>query len=107
MQERTISKNGLKVSGLGLGCMAMSEFYGPSDLNESRATLERAIDLGVTHFDTADVYGYGHNEEFVGQILRPHRDRIVLATKFGIVRDPKDPMVRGINGQADYVKSSC
>lgn len=107
MQERTISKNGLTVSDLGLGCMAMSEFYGPTDLNESIATLEKAIDLGVTHFDTADVYGFGHNEELVGKVLKPHRDRIILATKFGILRDKDNPMFRGINGHPDYVKISC
>lgn len=107
MQEKTISKNGLKVSDLGLGCMAISEFYGPSNEKESIATLEKAIDLGVTHFDTADVYGHGHNEELVGKILKSHRDRIVLATKFGIVRDKNDPMARGINGHPAYVKTSC
>ncbi len=107
MLKKTISQDGFSVSELGLGCMGMSEFYGPIDEKEAVKTLERAIELGITHFDTADVYGFGHNEELVGKTLNPYRDQVVIATKFGIVRDKNDPTARGINGRPDYVKESC
>jgi len=107
MQFRTLGRNGLKVSALGLGCMGMSEFYFGRDDDESIATIHRALDLGITLLDTADVYGPHTNEELVGRAIKGRRDKIVLATKFGIVRDPKNPMARGINGKADYVRQSC
>ena len=95
---------------MGLGCMGMSEFYGPADEAESRATLEMAVDRGITFLDTADMYGAGKNEELLADILRRRRKEIVLATKFGIVRDPaapSDATRRKINGKPDYVRSAC
>ena len=82
MQTKVISTTGLEVSKLGLGCMGMSEFYGHTDEAESMATLEKAIDLGITHFDTADVYGFGHNEKLISKILKSHRNRLIIATKY-------------------------
>ena len=95
---------------MGLGCMGMSEFYGPADEAESRATLEMAVDRGVTFLDTADFYGAGKNEELLSDILQRRRKEIVLATKFGFVRDPaapNDATRRKLNGKPDYVRSAC
>ena len=105
MKKRKLGSQGLVVSELGLGCMGMSQFYGPRDDIESTATLERAIELGLDFFDTADVYGAGHNEELVGQVLRKHRDKVIIATKFGnqVLPDGK----RAINGRPEYVRSAC
>jgi aryl-alcohol dehydrogenase-like predicted oxidoreductase len=107
MKQRKLGRGGPMVSAIGLGCMGMSEFYGERDEQESIATLNRALELGVTFFDTADAYGPHTNEELIGRVLKPYRDRIVLATKFGILRDPGKPGFRGINGKPDYVKQSC
>ncbi|HVU07992.1 MAG TPA: aldo/keto reductase [Verrucomicrobiae bacterium] len=107
MKTRKLGKQGLTVSELGLGCMGMSEFYGSRDDAESIATIHRALDLGVTLLDTADVYGPHINEELVGRAIQGRRDEVILATKFGIVRDPKNPNVRGVSGKPDYVRACC
>src|SRR5271168_1511041 len=107
MQFRELGRSGLILPAEGLGCMGMSEFYGPGDDAESIATIHRALELGIDFLDTADVYGPHKNEELVGRAIKGMRDKIVLATKFGIVRDPANPSVRGVNGKADYVRQSC
>lgn len=107
MQTRHLGKSGPLVSALGLGCMGMSEFYGPGDEVESIATIHRAIDLGITFLDTADIYGIGDNEELVGKALSGIRDRVFLATKFGIVRSKSNPALRGVNGSPDYIRTAC
>jgi aryl-alcohol dehydrogenase-like predicted oxidoreductase len=107
MEKRALGRQGLEVSALGLGCMGMSEFYGAGDEKESIATIHRALDLGLDFLDTADVYGPHLNEELVGRAIRGKRDKVVLATKFGIVRDPANKMLRGINGKPDYVRAAC
>ena len=107
MEYRTLGKNGPRVSALGLGCMGMSEFYGATDEAESLATIHRALDLGVTFLDTADVYGIGDNEELVGRAIKSRRERVFLATKFGIVRDRNNPRARALSGKPEYVKSAC
>jgi len=104
MEIRTLGTQGLKVSALGLGCMGMSEFYGPRSDEESIATIHLALDRGVNFLDTADVYGPYLNEELVGRAVRGRRDRFVIATKYGIVRSGA---VRGANGRPEYVRSSC
>lgn len=107
MEERYLGRSGLKVSAMGLGCMGMSEFYGTADPAESLATLHRALDLGVTFLDTADMYGSGANEELIGRAIRGRRNEVTLATKFGIVRNPGAPGSRAINGHPDYVAAAC
>ena len=103
---RELGTGGLRVSALGLGCMSMSEFYGHADEGESLSTLQRAIERGINFFDTADIYGQGHNEEFLGQVLPSHRDHVLVATKFGIVRNEQGEFI-GLNGKPEYVRASC
>src|SRR5690242_17729053 len=96
---RTLGRTGQRLFPLGLGCMGMSEFYGARDDAESIATLERALELGVNFFDTADIYGIGDNELLVGPFVKRHRDQVVLATKFGILRERDNPAKRGVSGR--------
>ena len=107
MQQRQLGTQGLRVSALGLGCMGMSEFYGRSEEAESVATIQHALDLGITFLDTADMYGPFRNEEVVGRAIRGRRDAVVVATKFGIVRSATDPRVRRIDGRPAYVQQAC
>jgi aryl-alcohol dehydrogenase-like predicted oxidoreductase len=107
MEKRSLGKSGLVVSAIGLGCMGMSEFYGATDERESVATIHRALELGVDFLDTADMYGPYKNEELVGRAIRGRRDAVIIATKFGIVRDLANPTVRGVSGRPDYVRASC
>jgi aryl-alcohol dehydrogenase-like predicted oxidoreductase len=107
MENRKLGTQGLEVSAEGLGCMGMSEFYGEGNEQESIATIHLALDLGINLLDTADIYGPHTNEVLVGKAIADRRDEVVLATKFGIVRDPENPAARGVNGRPDYVHDSC
>lgn len=106
MHQRQLGTSGLTVSPLGLGCMGISEFYGQADQQEALAMLHLAVERGLNFFDTADIYGQGRNEEFVGAALKEHRSKIVLATKFGIVRNDQGEFI-GVNSRPEYVRSAC
>ena len=107
MKTKPLGNEGVEASELGLGCMGMSEFYGTHNDEESIKTIHRAYELGITFYDTADMYGPYINEELLAKAIKPFREKITLATKFGIVRDQLNPTKRGINGTPGYVKSSC
>ena len=107
MQTRNLGSQGLKTSQLGLGCMGMSEFYGQGNDAESIRVIHRAIELGCTFLDTADMYGPHTNEILVGKALQEKRGQVTLATKFGVMRDPSNPTSRKVNGRPEYVKSAC
>ena len=107
MHARQLGKNGPHVSAIGLGCMGMTDFYSPgSDTTEASATLHRALELGVNFLDTADMYGPHTNEQLIGKAIAGKRDQVFLASKFGIVRDPANPVVRGVNGRPEYIRNA-
>jgi aryl-alcohol dehydrogenase-like predicted oxidoreductase len=107
MQTRQLGNNGPHVSAIGLGCMGMSEFYGAHDDVESIATIHHALDRGLNFLDTADMYGPYTNEELIGSAIRGRRDEVILATKFGFVRDPAHPDRRVIDGRREHVHAAC
>lgn len=107
MKKRAIGSAKLQISELGLGCMGMSECYGKTNDSESIRTIHRALELGITHFDTADCYGFGHNEELLAQALKGQRNKVIIASKCGFERDPESGVFFNINGSPDHIKKSC
>lgn len=106
MKLKPLGNSQIKISEIGLGCMGMSEFYGKGDDDESIKVIHRAVELGINFLDTADIYGIGKNEELVGKAIKPIRDKVILATKFGNVRDA-DGRFLGVNGKPEYVRKCC
>lgn len=107
MQKRQLGTSKLQVGVIGLGCMGMSEFYGATNEEESAATLNRALEIGVNFFDTADMYGIGKNEQLLGRVFKNQWHKLIIATKFGIERDPQDPSYRPLNGKPEYARRAC
>ena len=107
MKYTTLGQTSIRVSRMGLGCMGMSEFYGPSEETNSMAVLERAVEMGINFFDTADMYGHGHNEELLGRFIRNRREDLVIATKFGLVRKEKGAYERTIDNSPAYLRIAC
>jgi aryl-alcohol dehydrogenase-like predicted oxidoreductase len=105
LEQRQLGRSALRVSAIGLGCMGLSGVYGPADDGESVTLIQKAIDLGVNHLDSSDMYGWGHNETLIGRALQGRRDRVVLTTKFGQVQNPGGPNL--VNGRPDYVVQAC
>ena len=106
MTHRMLGKSGLEVFPIGLGTMGMSEFYGDTNEEQSITTINKALEIGVNFFDTADMYGWGHNEQLLGKALKGKFDKVVLATKFGVLRGPKGEWL-GVSGKPEYVKQAC
>ncbi len=107
MEKRQVGSRHLQLSALGLGCMGMSECYGKTNDEDSVKTIHRAFELGVTHFDTADCYGFGHNDCLLGKAIKSFRDRIVIGSKCGMIRDSVNGAFLGVNGKPDYIKKCC
>ncbi|RYX98926.1 aldo/keto reductase [bacterium] len=107
MRMKTLGKTDIQISEIGLGCMGMSEFYGETNDVQSLETINHALALGINFFDTADMYGMGHNEQLLNQAMKGQREKFILATKFGIVRDPNNNTSRGINGSPEYIRKAC